>query len=315
MTARVAHARVEGFDVVVLENRRVRAVIVPSLGGRVWELEDRVRRRQWIWHRPDVALAKSPVGSVYDDVWAGGWEELFPNDAPGRFEGRELPDHGEWWAMAWSIQEMNGGDTARVRLEASSTVVRAHCTKEFSLDDDSETLAVSYRIRSAESTPFHYLFKQHLPIAIGPGCRLMLPGGSVVPVDPAFSSLLSSGAGFEWPVAGRAVDMREVPPPSSGLQEFVYVRNLPDGWCGVEDPEVGASIRMRFDTGVFPFVWLFLTYGGWRGLYTAVLEPCTNMPKDLTEAVRAGQSALLLPGRDFATTVSVTLGGAGGAGS
>jgi hypothetical protein len=54
---------------------------------------------------------------------------------------------------------------------------------------------------------------------------------------------------------------------------------------------------------------LFLTYGGWRDCYTAVLEPCTNMPKDLAEAVHAGQSARLDAGDVFHTSVAVTMGG------
>ena len=60
----------------------------------------------------DVPLQASPIGAAYDDVWAGGWEELFPNDAPGAFEGRDLPDHGEWWTMAWTALEATGGSEA-----------------------------------------------------------------------------------------------------------------------------------------------------------------------------------------------------------
>lgn len=314
MTARVSRGSVGGFETIVLENQRLRAVIVPSLGGRVWELEDRIRKRQWIWHRPDVLLRAAQPGAVYDDVWAGGWEELFPNDAPGVFEGRQLPDHGEWWAMSWSAASASGGAEAVVRLMADSTIVRADCVKEFRLANDGATLSVTYRIRSDEARPFHFLFKQHLPIAIVPGCRLLLPGGRVEPVDPRFSTLLPSGDEFDWPhatMAGRVVDMRQIPAPSSNVQEFVYVRNLPEPWCGVEDSSASAAIQMDFDSSAFPYVWLFLTYGGWRDLYTAVLEPCTNMPKDLADAVRAGQSAMLLPGQEFTTTVSVTLSGSG----
>lgn len=69
---------------------------------------------------------------------------------------------------------------------------------------------------------------------------------------------------------------------------------------------------MAFDRQAVPYLWLFLSYGGWRNTYTAVLEPCTNMPKDLADAVRAGQSARLMPGEVFATTVSVSLQGTEG---
>jgi hypothetical protein len=139
----------------------------------------------------------------------------------------------------------------------------------------------------------------------------------VEPVDPAFSTVLPSGDGFEWPVplaTGELVDLRQIPPASSGLQEFVYVRDLPHGWCGVEDSQRCATLRMNFDVNAFPYVWLFLTYGGWRNLYTAVLEPCSNMPKQLADAVRVGQAALLMPGQEFVTTVSVTLSGPPGIG-
>jgi hypothetical protein len=312
MTAVVSHGRVAGFDAVTLENRWLRAVIVPALGGRVWELEDRTRGRQWIWHRDDVPLKASHIGAVYDDVWAGGWEELFPNDAPGVFEGRTLPDHGEWWARSWSVEGSSIDHGTRLALSARCSIIRASCHKEFMLADDSPSLTVRYRIVSEEAKAFHFLFKQHLPIRLTRDCRLLLPGGTMQAVDPSFGSMLPDAGPFEWPFAadsaGQRVDMRLIPTPSSAAREFLYVSRLPDGWCGVADLECKASLRMSFDRQMLPFVWLFLSYGGWRRTYTAVLEPCSNMPKDLAKAVQSGQSARLLPGGEFRTTVSVTLG-------
>jgi len=311
MTATLTHGTVHGHASITLENRWLRAVVIPSLGGRVWELEDRLHGRQWIWHRPDVPLRAHPAGSSYDDVWAGGWEELFPNDAAGHFEGRDLPDHGEWWTLPFKVTSSTTESSARLRLEARSATVKAACVKEFELAADAAVLTVRYTIRSEEAEPFHFLFKQHLPVAISPECQLLLPGGRVTPVDGAFSTLLPSAESFEWPLAeaaGRYVDLRAVPPAAQQLQEFVYVEALPEGWCGVRDLATGATLRMDYDRRHMPFVWLFLAYGGWRGLYTAVLEPCTNLPKDLGEAVRRRQSARLNPGEDFATEVSVTLG-------
>jgi hypothetical protein len=99
-----------------------------------------------------------------------------------------------------------------------------------------------------------------------------------------------------------------MPDASTERREFLYVQDLPEAWCGVNDLSRNSSIRMSFDARQVPFVWLFLTYGGWRGLHTAVLEPCTNMPKELALAAKLNQSARLEPGAEFETRVGVTLG-------
>lgn len=310
MRATATSCSYRGLEAVALQNAYLRALVIPQLGARVWELEDRLRKRQWIWHRKDVELRPQPVGAEYDDVWAGGWEELFPNDAPARFENRDLPDHGEWWAMSWSIDTISEGSSAVLRLRANSKVIKAACIKQFQLDADSPNMSVRYRIRSREREPFHFLFKQHLPVSVTPECRLALPGGRVSPVDPTFGTLLPAGHAFDWPVLRsqeQTVDMRSIRPASDRTREFVYVDALPDGWCGVDDIRNGASLRMQFDISMLPFVWLFITYGGWRDLYTVVLEPCTNMPKNLGDAVRRGQSARLVADQEFTTRINIQL--------
>ena len=150
MTATVRRNRVLGFESVVLENPHIQAVVLPTLGGRVWELTDRVRDRQWLWHREGVDLGPARPGAVYDDVWAGGWEELFPNDAPGEFEGRALPDHGEWWSASWTVEEASDGGDAVLRLAAATHVRHCSCFKEFRLPAHADTLHVSYRMESRE---------------------------------------------------------------------------------------------------------------------------------------------------------------------
>ncbi len=309
-TAGIRPSMVGPFDAIELESGSLRVVVIPALGARVWELEDKTRGRQWIWNRGVSNLQQHPVGTCYDNVWAGGWEELFPNDAAGGFEGRNLPDHGEWWASPWHAVETTEGVEPSLRLTSRMNVVPATCSKEFRLLADGATLVVRYVIRSEESVPFHFLFKQHLPIRLTPECKLRLPGGRVRAVDASFGSRVSSPREFDWPHApasDRITDLQEIPAESSRQREFLYVRELPEPWCGVDDHRMAASIRMRFDGKMLPYVWLFLTYGGWRDYYTAVLEPCTNLPKDLSEAVRLGQSARLEPGQEFATHVSVTV--------
>lgn len=313
MSASVRRCVIHGFDALLLENASVRAAVIPQLGGRVWEIVDRLRGRQWVWHHPKNRLTTTAPGSAYDDVWAGGWEELFPNDAPCRFEGKELPDHGEWWAAAWTVAGVSEGRCAVLRLQVVLNVRRVVCEKEYRLGATSNTLEIGYRIESREKQAFHFLFKQHLPVAIDPDCEILAPGGTVKAVDAEFGNLLSGPGPFDWPatvnIDGLEASLETVPPASAGLREFVYVSGMPEGWCAVRDSRRRAAIRMRYEVAELPYLWLFLTYGGWRECYTAVLEPCTNMPKDLAEAARLGQSAALEPGRTFETRVTLTLTG------
>ena len=54
---------------------------------------------------------------------------------------------------------------------------------------------------------------------------------------------------------------------------------------------------MVFPTAVFPHLWMFRTLGGWRGLYTLILEVSNGYPNNLAEAVQGGHCGMLLPGQ------------------
>jgi len=290
---------------VTLANDRLSVEVIPELGGRIWSLRDH-RGIEWIWHNPHVPLKKNDAGSDYDDNWAGGWEELFPNDASGEFQGRQLLDHGEWWSAAWQWETVSDTpDAVSIRLSRRGNVTPATWEKIVSLARDENRVTVRYRVTNTGPDALHVLFKQHLPVAVTAYHRIELPGGRVTPVDLSFSRRLGEAAPFTWPVgrsaAGQSVDLSVLPPAEEKLQEFVYVADLPEGWCGVTDSRTGAGIRLHYPQATFPFVWLFMSFGGWRDVYTVVLEPCTNMPKDLEAARHAGQCAVIAPAAAFET--------------
>ena len=297
----VSRGEIDGFESLRLSNGLIEADILPGLGARIWNLRHNASATQWIWHNPKVGLQGFKAGDAYDDVWAGGWEELFPNDAPGVFDGRSLPDHGEWWSRSWEYEILEDTTAkASVVLRLESAASKTRCEKRITIEDGSKALKISYRIENLDDKPLRFLFKQHLALALGPEHRLELPGGKVELVDPAFGTRLTGIGPFDWPKAegkdGRTVDLSALPAEDEDHREFVYVSDLPDGWCGAKNTRTGASIRLLFDRKIFPHTWLFMTFGGWRGLYTTVLEPCTNKPKDLEQALKLGQCAVL-PGR------------------
>ncbi len=288
-----------GREVWRLDNGLIRADLLPAFGGRVWSLTDLKRGTDWIWRNPKVALAAPAPGASYDDCWAGGWEELFPNDAAGEFDGLALPDHGEWWSRSWTadvVEDAPKRVILRMRLETKS--VPASCEKFVTLEAGAKALRVRYRIENRGKKPLRFMLKQHLAVAARPGDRLELPGGTVHRVDPAFSSLVKD-CPSEW-------NDDFILPPAGKDREFIYVADLPEGWAGVRRAD-DSGLRMRFDPKIFPHCWFFMDFGGWKGYYTVVVEPCTNWPKDLAAAAAAGRCAVLPPGGVLETAVETEL--------
>jgi hypothetical protein len=116
---------------------------------------------------------------------------------------------------------------------------------------------------------------------------------------------------FTWPLArsdaGATVDMRQIPSQSAGLCDFFYAVELDHGWCALTDTAHAAGFGLAFDPAVFSSVWVFGAYGGWRGLYTAILEPCTGYPYRLEEAIAQGTVSQLAAGAEFDTEVTAVL--------
>ena len=137
-------------------------------------------------------------------------------------------------------------------------------------------------------------------MAISPRHQIRLPGGQVLQVDPSFSSILAGPGPYSWPEVpakgGGVFNLEKIPPPTSRQREFVYVTEMPEGWCSLTHLDSSTEFRFSFPQDVFPYVWLFMALGGWRDSYTVVLEPCTNLPKDLTLAYNRGSCASLAPG-------------------
>lgn len=106
---------VNGLGAVVLANGLLRVVVLPELGGKVLQISSGRSGRDYLWENPRNTLRQVPFGATYDDVFFGGWDELFPNDEPELTAGEQLPDHGELWASPSRMVEGRvAGDASRL---------------------------------------------------------------------------------------------------------------------------------------------------------------------------------------------------------
>lgn len=309
MTVRVSDEwTYRGLQALVLSDDDLRVVVLPELGGKIWQLTDTRGNRDFLWHNPRVKPRAVPFGAVYDDVFFGGWDELFPNDMPEEIHGEAYPDHGELWSSPWDWSaDQTTDDEAAVVLSCRTPISGCLVRKKVVLRNGRRAVEVRLQLTNESGHALPYLWKQHVAVPLGQPARLDLPATTVVMDGYGRPRGQAPDGRYLWPelvdANGKPHDMRLTLPPESDVAEFQYATELEAGWCAVTYAD-GGGLGLAFDPEVFPSCWTFASYGGWRGLEMLILEPCTGYPISLKGGMAAGTHRTLQPGQSVETTVT-----------
>jgi hypothetical protein len=296
----------QGLRTILLENRCLRITVLPEAGARIRQITYKPLNADVLWNNPAMQPAQQPLHASYDDVWSGGWDELFPNDEAATLEGKRLPDHGELWTGAWQGDPIQEEDAVGVKLRFTTPISNFLAEKTLLLRPQSACLEVRYHLLNQSTATAPFLFKLHPAFAVSANHRIDFPPMAVL-LEPEFPGTLDGApAIFPWPHAhanGTILDLRQVPEISSRAVHFFYGTGLVSGWCGVTDRSNQLAAALRFDPNVFSSCWLFATHGGWRDLNVAVLEPATGFPFQMQSMIDGGRAHRLAPGESLETTV------------
>lgn len=291
-----------------LSSAEFKVKVAPEQGGAIISILSNLFLDEWIYFDGKRRGEDSSL-ECYDDVWCGGFEELFPNDAKGVVDGRSLKDHGELWQQEWNVVEQS---ETEVSMEVQCTTVPALVRKKITINTKTPAIDISYAIHNTGSETYPYLFKLHPAMRIEEGDEILLPDGTIVPVDLSFSKIIGGQGPFRWPTitdkSGNQKNIASIPAKSELLQEFIYVKNISDGWCGLRRHRTGEKFILKYPQDVFPYCWFFMALGGWREYYTVVMEPCTNYPKDMNAAIANGTCAMMRPNEIRQFSISVSIG-------
>lgn len=291
----------DGVPIVRMESNWLRADIAPGVGGRIISLMEMASGYEFLWRNPKLPLRPLPTGSEYDPNFYGGIDELLPNDIPEMINGVSCPDHGELWTtpLEWI------GEDQKLKLKGTLPQFGLRYEREMSLRTDCPCLDLKYRISNLTSQPRQFLWKLHAALAVQAGDTIDCPARKAQVVDLAWSRYHSLEP-FDWPrIEGQ--EANRVPPPG-GSVDFFYLFDLAHGEMGWRRPSQGLRFACQFDRRVFPYAWMFASYGGFNGHYTVILEPCTAMPISVNEAAAEKQCSFLQPGGALETQVSIWAG-------
>jgi len=178
---------------VILENEYLKLTVLPEIGAKIYDIIYKPQQKNLLWHNPRIPPMKAPFGAAFDDVWSGGWDEIFPNDAPCNYDGERYPDMGEVWSIPWNYSVSRTEERPQaVTLVTSVTSPITPCklTRTLTLKEGEASIHLQYALENLSHTSLKFLWKLHPALAINETCSIEIPASRGI-IDPRYRHLYS----------------------------------------------------------------------------------------------------------------------------
>lgn len=282
--------------------------VLPNIGAKTWDLIHVPTGFNFLWQNPRIQPRSYPIDANFDNYWCGGWDDGFPTCEPCRYRGEQYPALGELRSLDWTVDSYSArGMEPHVTLSAFGPITPVRASKSIRLVADS--VLYEFSIENIGPLAFDFIWGTHPAFAICPGALLHIPAKLGIVGQATDPRLGSPGQEYRWPyleTASGIVDISRVLTPDAAVAGGHYATELSEGWFAVDNPTKGVGVLVQFPLEVCPYIWMWLTYGGWRGYYVAIVEPWTSCPVSLAEAVAKQTNRVLAPGATFSCKLQVT---------
>lgn len=303
-----------GFQAVWLQNDDLRLVVLPEKGADIPLIFHERSGVQFLMVTPQGL--KPPSGLPAHDFlenYEGGWQELFPNGNDAcTVKGVEIPFHGEVALLPWEFEIV---DDDQIHLQTACRKTPFLLERWMRLEGAELLVRGRVTNRGAEDWPFTW--GQHLVLGgdfLEDGCVLEMPASTIqtpaVLYEPE-TARLAEGQIERWPMSrlrqpDQWVDLRQIPGPQARSHDDAYITGFSSGRWLVTNPRLGLRLHMIWDAAVYPWVVLWMPYGGadlppLTGIYGLGIEPWISQ-YPLSEAIATGQARTLGPGQSLETS-------------
>lgn len=292
---------------VHLENDWFQVTILPDVGAKIYDLIWKPAGRNVLWHNPRIEPQSYPVEGIFDNYWCGGWDDCFPTCDACVYRGEQYPSLGELRSLRWTV---DSSDTCSAKLSAYGPISPVRVSKRVTLDSNAPVLRLHHSITNIGTKTLDFIWGTHPALNVSSSSVLRIPACTGIVGEASSPMLGIAGRRYPWPFLPVArkeeVDMSRIQPANTGEFCGHYVTDLQGGWWALEDTETEIGFAMKFPRDVCRVLWLWLTYGGYRGHYHAIIEPWTSMPVSLSDAVQQGTHRTLAPGEQFEVKIAAT---------
>ena len=272
---RTIRAARDGFELFSLRNSDLEVTVAPALGAKIVSLKNLHSGREWLWHpESGLKLFRNQAGDEFSRSTLVGWDECLPTIVPCTWKARALPDHGEAWNQAWTLDAdawKRGVLRTSVRLPVSSF----HFTRTLELAD--HTLRAEYVLENPAPLAQEFLWAAHPLLALHEGDRLELTDETRLQLN-----------GDSW------LESLQFKAGSPGCAKL-HAGPLRQGRAGVFNSRTGDRLTFEWDTAECNTLGVWLTRGGWHGHHHLALEPANGAPDSLAVAASQWKRCGLVP--------------------
>jgi hypothetical protein len=302
--------RVASVSALEVENKWWKLRILPEVGAKIYDLIWKPTRKNILWHNPRIVPQTFPIESEFDNYWCGGWDDAFPTCDECMFRGQRYPSLGELRSLRWNVESAGRqGSDAVVQLSAFGPISPVKALKTVTIEGHAPVIRMQYKITNLGPMSVDFLWGTHPAVKVTEHTILRIPAQHGIAAQCNQPAWGKAGQRYDWPILeaepGR-VEMNKVQSIDANLCFGHYAIDLADGWYAIEDGSSGEGFLLRFPLDKCPCLWLWLNYGGWRGLHHVILEPWTSVPVNLAHAYGQKTSRCLPPGEEFSVEIRAT---------
>lgn len=305
------------FEAVHIENKYLRLSVIPSLGGKIIELLNKSTGTQFLKEcdRDLSTLNKPLYGDDFLPPYAFGFDECFPNIAPGSIEIdneiKELPDHGEIWTQDCSYEVSEN----QIIIYAEGSILNYTFIKKISLNN--QQVIIDYHLISKEKKSFNYVWSAHPLLNVHEGDEIEMDkeAHQMIVDFMSYGTYEASENIVNWPFINKYqkdLSYSRVQSTSHELATKLYIHSKNNGCAGIYYPATDESISFNFDSKIIPHTGLWLCYGGWpknsrNKQLTVAIEPARGGYDSLEEAINNRKAFAIEPGEEQQWQLVITV--------
>jgi len=288
-----------GEAAATLVTDEMAVTVLPRRGAKIASIVDVRSGREWLEPPDGVIGEPREYGSVFTDGEMSGWDEMVPTIVSCEYpaephQGARLPDHGEVWAVEWTVKR--DGDTLVCSTAGRALPYRFSRT----LRAEGPTLWLDYELAVDGPGPLWLLWAAHPQFAVHEtGTRIVLPPDVHHLVDD-----MADPAIVGWPSTSLETSAR-LP---EGVGRKLYVPPEHEvGSASLVDGD-GSWLRLAWDPAVVPYLGIWLDNRAYSRRPVIALEPTTGYYDNLAVAYSTKRVPMIHPAAPLRWTVEVTVG-------